>query len=97
MTHDVNPGQAQGSQDASHVIEEHPHGVRVDALRPVGLAEAAKVGHDHPKAGLGKGAQLVAPDVARVGEAVQQQDAGPGAGVDDGEGDAVGLDADGGW
>jgi hypothetical protein len=73
--------QSQGAEDAPHVLEELAHRVCLDALGLVRLAEAPQVGRDHPEAGVHQRANLVTPDVAGVGKAVEQEDTGPGARV----------------
>jgi hypothetical protein len=66
--------------------------VRVDAVRPVGLAEPAEIRCDDAEAGLDERRHLVAPEARRVREAVEQQHRRPLALVEHRERHAVALD-----
>jgi hypothetical protein len=63
-------------------------GVRLDRSRGAAGAVAALVGHDDAVAGGSERADLVAPGVRQLGEAVEEDDRRPGAGLEELEVDA---------
>ena len=60
-------------EDAQRVLHGEEHVCRRDIGRDVGLAECALVGCDDSVARVDERRDLVAPQVGRVGPAVQQQ------------------------
>ena len=68
---------AERVEQADHVADQVQERVLLDLLRRVGLAVAAHVGRDGVEAGLGQGAELVAPGVPGFGKAVAEDDERP--------------------
>ena len=95
VAHDRRRARAPAaSSRPDHVGRQRLDAVGGDALRLVARVVAALVGHDHAEAGLGQGADLLAPAVPELGEAVQQDDRRPARrpGLDDVQADSVRLD-----
>ena len=70
---DVRRLDAQLVEDAGHVRDDVRQRVGRDLVRALGLTEAAQVRHDHPEAVVHQVRDLMAPQVAGVGPAVQEQ------------------------
>jgi hypothetical protein len=94
VPHNVHPGDAKALEDAAQVVKDLAYAVVRGALGPGRLTEPPEVGRDHAVAGGNQRLDLVAPQVGAVGEAVEEQDAGSGARVDDAEIEAADPDLD---
>ena len=92
MADDVRPLDAQRVEDAGHVPDDRREPVVGNGVGLAAPATAAHIRHDRAKALLDQGRHLLAPEVAGVGEAVQQDDRRARTFVADVELEPVGLD-----
>ena len=92
MPDDVRPLDAERVENAGHVPNDGGQPIIRDGRRLAAASTAAQVGDDHAEAALDERGDLVAPQIARVRKAVQQDDRFAGALVPDMELEPVGLD-----
>ncbi len=78
VAHDVGPVQTELVEDGQDVAGQQHQGVVVDVRRLARGTISPQVGHDDLETGRGHRVDLVAPQPARVGEAVQQDDGATG-------------------
>jgi hypothetical protein len=72
MTYEVRTFDIEMVHHPKHVADEGGDGVGLDAFGLVGGAVAAQVGDDDPKPSFGQWRHLLAPQMPRIGEAVEE-------------------------